>query len=112
MARWKPIGDGFILELLSLVGSSLSLMVMIIILACYNNRAIFSWHGVTLNAIISILSTAFKASLILAVTAAISQSKWIIFSRTRHRLEDFDIIDRASRGPLGCIQAIFRRIGG
>jgi hypothetical protein len=112
MAIYNAFRDNFVLELLSLIGSSLSLMGMFVVLASYDNHPVFDWHGVTLNAVVSVLSTAFKSFLILAVSEAISQGKWIVFSRARSRLDDFDLIDRASRGPVGCAQAIIRRIGG
>jgi hypothetical protein len=112
MAKLKPLNDGWIPELVSLLASSVSLMIMVIILARYDHYPVLKWHGVTLNAIVSVLSTAYKSWLILAVTAAISQEKWTLFSRMRHRLEDFDLIDQASRGPLGCAWVVMRRVGG
>jgi hypothetical protein len=112
MMKMRPLDDSWIPELVSLLGSSLSLIVMVIILAHYNNHPIFNWHGVTLNAIISVLSTTYKSWLIFTVTTAISQEKWIVFSRMRHRLEDFNLIDQAARGPLGSVLAIIRKVGG
>ena len=114
--RWKAqidsIEDGWTLEFLSLLGSTLSLAVMSILLFHYDDTPVFDWHGVTLNAYISVLSAASNSWLLFPVTEAISQWKWLMFSSMRHRLMDFDHIDSASRGPLGCFQAMCRRTGG
>lgn len=101
----------WVLEALSIAGSGLSLLGMVILLARYDGKSIFSWHGLNLSTIISILSTASKGWLLLAVDAAISQWKWIRFSRGHRTLIDFDVIDSASRGPLGSLTLLLRLRG-
>lgn len=101
----------WLLEVLSIVGSSFSLLGMIILLAQYDGKPIFSWYGVNLNTIVSILSTASKGCLLLAVDAAVSQWKWIMFSSNRQTLIKFSAIDSASRGPLGSLQLLWRLRG-
>ncbi|KAI9733085.1 MAG: hypothetical protein M1834_003631 [Cirrosporium novae-zelandiae] len=109
--KTKSIGDRWLLETLALVGCFLSLVAMAILLQYFNNRPIFDWYGVTLNAIVSLLSTAYKACLVLAVVESISQWKWILFSRRQQRLIDLDIIDCSSRGPLGSMKLLWRTRG-
>lgn len=104
--------DTWTVEFLALFGSLSSLAIIIILLAIYDNSAVFNWDHVTLNAIVSVLSTASKGLLLLAVSEAISQQKWITFSKSRHQLIEFEHIDGASRGPLGCAQALLKRSGG
>lgn len=90
--------------------SILSLVAMISLLASFDDRPIFDWHGLTLNTLISILSVSMKAFLIFAVTQCIGQWKWILFSHhnTRARpLLDFENIDLASRGPLGSVSVLW-----
>jgi hypothetical protein len=41
------------------------------------------------------------------VSVCLSQEKWNHFKNRARRLEDLNIIDRASRGPLGSIQMLF-----
>ena len=59
-------------------------------------------YGLTLNAIVSVLATAFQSSLINAVAGAISQLKWCHYTRKR-KLLDIQDFDDASRGPWGSI---------
>jgi hypothetical protein len=103
---WHTIDDTWTIEISSMASSSASLAILAGLLYRYDDHPIFDWHGLTLNAIVSILSTASKGWLLLAISEAVSQWKWITFSRMQHRLIRFEIIDRASRGPLGCLQLI------
>ncbi|KAH7081715.1 hypothetical protein BKA63DRAFT_216226 [Paraphoma chrysanthemicola] len=63
--------------------------------------------GITLNAIIAIFAAVAKAALILPVSEAIGQLKWIWF-RSERRLFDFFAFDNASRGPWGSAMLLVR----
>lgn len=76
---------------------------MTILLIVYDEKPIFRWHGITLNAIISLLSTSNKASLLFTTAECIGQWKWILFARTSRSLMDLERVDCASRGPLGSL---------
>lgn len=56
--------------------------------------------GITLNTFIAVFAAVAKAALILSVSEAIGQLKWIWFRRER-KLFDFHAFDNASRGPWG-----------
>ena len=93
-------------EILGPVASIIFLVIMALLLRTYDAKPIFSWYGVNLNAIISILSTASKATLAFSVDEAISQWKWILFGQQSRPLMDFERIDSASRGTLGSLSLI------
>ncbi|OJJ07869.1 hypothetical protein ASPVEDRAFT_89100 [Aspergillus versicolor CBS 583.65] len=107
MADWKA----WKLELCALVGALLSFAIMVIVLGIFDGRPIFDWKNVTLNAIISVLSVAMKASLTFAIAELIGQWKWILFSRAERPLTDFERIDMASRGPWGSLRVLSRMHG-
>lgn len=98
-------------ELWALGGSVLSFAVMVTLLGVYDGHPIFNWHGVTLNAIVSVLSVSMKAALTYATAECIGQWKWNLFSRENRALIDFERIDMASRGPLGSIRVICKTRG-
>lgn len=96
----KPIFC-WIWEIIAAVASLLFLSALIGLLATYNNQPIFDWHGVTLNAYVSILSTASKTTLLYLIAEAIGQWKWILYAHHSRPLLDVEWVDAASRGPWG-----------
>lgn len=77
-----------------------------ILLAHYNNQPVFDWHGVTLNAMVAVLSTMSKAMLAFTLSESLGQAKWIWFSWQQRTLNDVNLIDTGSRGPLGCFKIL------
>ncbi|KAL1635493.1 hypothetical protein SLS58_010189 [Diplodia intermedia] len=100
LSLWLP-------ETLAIIFSATSLAALAVLLAVTDGKAIFNWHNVTLNTIVSILSTASKASVLLALSESISQWKWILFGDKMRPLMDFERIDWASRGPLGSLKVLW-----
>ena len=57
-----------------------SMATIIAVLTAYNGQSISNWHfpaGVTINAIVSVLSTIQKSLLAFALSAALGQWKWL-----------------------------------
>ena len=88
-------------EILAIFISLVSLTGLAFLLAAFDGKPIFDFHGLTLNALVSVLSTLSKAALILVVSESTSQWKWILYARGERQLLDFERIDRASRGLRG-----------
>jgi len=88
-------------EILAATGSVLFLVATICVLAVYNHHPIFDWHGVTLNASVSVLSTGSKTALLYICAEAIGQWKWILYAYHPRPLLDVQLFDAASRGPWG-----------
>lgn len=92
--RWRrfwerPLLNTWLAEILALGFSAACLTVTIVVLRVYESKSIPQIpFGLTLNAVISILATGSKSSLLLAVAGAIGQLKWSWFSSKRHKLED------------------------
>lgn len=65
-------------------------------------------HGLTLNAIISVLATGSKSALLFSVASNITQWKWIWYREQKMRkLSDLQVFEDACRGPLGAVQLLF-----
>lgn len=94
-------------ELASVTGSAFLLLALVAVLLVYDGQPIFTWHGITLNAIVSILSTASKTALLFAITELVSQWKWILFTDRSRPLMDFERIDSASRGAFGSLKLMW-----
>lgn len=90
-----------------------SLVAQAIVLWQYDGKPQDAWPSttLTLNGLIAILSTVCRATFMIAVGAILSQAKWNHFSGKKsgyHRLDDFTLIDDASRGSWGSLQLIWR----
>lgn len=100
---WHGYQDSWYPELTALILSLSCLIATSIILKSYDGKPNpkMSW-GLTLNAIISILATTSKVSLLFTVSNSIGQLKWVWYLGCDSRpLIDAGIYDDASRGPLG-----------
>ncbi|KAL4901568.1 hypothetical protein BDW74DRAFT_159724 [Aspergillus multicolor] len=86
--------------------------IICVLIVCNNKPQPKFSYGFTLNAIISILATASKSSLIYAVGESIGQLKWIWFyGKQAKQLNDSQLFDSAGRGPLGSFLVILQHKG-
>lgn len=91
-------------EIASAVFSILCVVAMAIILSRINGQLLSSWTiALSPNTVISVLSTASKATMILPVAEGISQLKWLHLERRSLSLENLQVFDNASRGPSGAL---------
>jgi hypothetical protein len=65
-------------------------------------------YDITLNALISVLSTAAKSSLLFAIAGTLGQVKWARFME-RRELSDMQTFDDATRGPWGALVLLCSR---
>lgn len=99
--------DWWFMELLSFLVSLLSIIAIIIILRVYDNKPSSEWpQSISLNSLLAIFITLAQAGLILPVSEAISQLKWVWFKEDERPLIDFETFDQASRSPLGGIKLL------
>lgn len=102
---WHRYQDSWLPEIIALTFSILCIIVVAVILETYDGKPNprMKW-GLTLNAVVSILATTSKVSLIFAMSNSIGQLKWVWFLGQYPRsLLDVSVYDDASRGPLGAV---------
>ncbi|KAJ6035881.1 hypothetical protein N7540_000160 [Penicillium herquei] len=81
---------------------------MICVLRVYENQPVPDLpYGVTLNTVISILSTGSKSSLLFVVGECMGQLKWVAFQSLKP-IVYLQAYDSASRGPLGSFLILFQ----
>lgn len=94
-------------EIVAMMFSIACIVALGIILLVYEGQATPHMRfGLTLNAIVSILATGARATLIFVVASAIGQLKWYRFSSSR-KLSHLQDVDDASRGVLGSLTILF-----
>lgn len=98
-------------EIFFLVLAAASLIGLLALFKRYDHKPTPQWSlgswGVTLNAIISIVSAIFRGSLMMPVAQTISQFTWIWYMQPRP-FQDLVYYDSASRGPLGSFRLLLR----
>lgn len=101
------LSDSWLLEIVSIFISVLSIVAISALLGYYNGKLLFKWHNITLNTVISIFATLARISLILAVSSSIGQWRWNWFLKRSRPLTDIDVLDSASRGLFGSLQLMW-----
>ncbi|KAJ5443456.1 uncharacterized protein N7458_007328 [Penicillium daleae] len=100
--------DWYVWEFLGVAISGGILIATVVVLASYNNAPEPKWKYMSLNSLISWLSTISKGCLISAISGVLGQLKWTWFKQTSRPLPDLRRFDTASRGFYGAIQLIWR----
>lgn len=103
--RW---GASWTLEILGCVTAIVAFVAIVVVLVYYDGRPMPQWpYGITLNALVAVLSTVMKATMAFTLTESLSQLKWSWFSGG-NKLSDLALLDAASRGVLGALVVLFR----
>lgn len=106
----KSFVDWWMEELLAILLSIVALFAIVVILRKYDDQNLPKLpHNVSLNLVVSTLATFSKSWLILAVTSALGQFKWLWMFSKQRRLQDVQVFDEASRGPLGASKLLASR---
>ncbi|KAJ6121033.1 hypothetical protein N7523_005313 [Penicillium sp. IBT 18751x] len=71
------ISEWFIWEILTMVLSMCLLVAIIVVLAHFNHHAQLTWKYVSLNSIVSWLSTLSKGCVLFTISETIGQLKWV-----------------------------------
>ncbi|KAJ4320901.1 hypothetical protein N0V84_005605 [Fusarium piperis] len=110
----KSLLGQWMFEIGSIALASAAVAAMVILLLNFDGERVFDGPMITLNAVISTLSTTSRVCLLAMLASTISQWNWLLFSSKPRRLVDFEYFSAASRGPLGSLKVLldFRILGG
>lgn len=101
------IMDRWTLEVIGTTLSLCCLAAMIIVMIVAQSRPLSSWpSSITPNTLIAVFSTLSRSATILAISPALSQLKWLHYTRLARPLADIEVFDEASRGPFGATKFI------
>jgi hypothetical protein len=101
LSLWSLASKLFVLELLAVVLSTALLIAIIVILASFNHHPQPHWEHMSLNSLISWLSTISKGSVLFAISESLGQLKWLWFTQKSRAISDLQTFDAASRGFFG-----------
>ena len=95
------------LQLLSWSTSALCMALILAMLLYLNRKPLSRWKlGLNPNTYLSIISRVAASAIIYPVSECIGQLKWNWFLRKPKKLLDFELFDRATRGPVGSFMFI------
>ncbi|PQK16784.1 hypothetical protein BB8028_0006g11030 [Beauveria bassiana] len=93
-----------------LIVSLVLFIASLVLLREYENKALSHWKApISINAVIAIITTIFKGSLLMPISNGISQLKWLSFSKEPQDMITMDVYDQASRGAWGSLLYIFKQ---
>lgn len=101
--RW----NSFSWEMLAFILSTGLLIAIVAILAHYDRQPQPKWDRVSLNSVISWLSTLSKACVIFCISEGLGQLKWVWFVQKVRPMSHLQDFDSASRGIWGSMQLIW-----
>jgi hypothetical protein len=95
------ISDWYVLEVLAVVVSAATLIAMVAMLMHFDHKTQPAWRLLSLNSVISWLSTISKACVLFSINECIGQLKWGWFGQRQQPMVDLRSFDSASRGFYG-----------
>lgn len=99
-------------EWLAWLMALLAIAAIVGVLLAFDNKSIPEWpYGITLGALVSVLATIATVGLAEPLAAGLGQTKWIWYTKERG-LADFELVDGASRGPIGSVWLVLKGKGG
>ncbi|KAF6824420.1 hypothetical protein CPLU01_10851 [Colletotrichum plurivorum] len=102
----KPLWRIWAFELFCIL---LNILLFIFVLYKFSNQDLPDWpFGATLNSFLALATTMSKASFMIPVSVAISQTQWAWISKKPRPLYDIHVIDQASRGTWGSLVLLWR----
>lgn len=99
-------------EWLCLLGSGVGFALTGFLLRYLHNAPIPQWasagSGLSLNSILSVLSTMSRTSLLVPLDNALGQLMWLAFAHRARALADAELFNEAARGPWGAFMLMWR----
>ncbi|KAJ6031575.1 hypothetical protein N7540_002307 [Penicillium herquei] len=92
-------------EVSGIIASAIMIVAIVAILAKFNGRPQNNWKlkYISLNSVISWLSTLASGCVVFSISQGIGQLKWLWFSQHSRPLSDLAAFDSASRGATGSV---------
>lgn len=111
--RWRrTVIHIWLWEWLAWLVALLATAAIVGVLVAFDHKSIPDWPwGITLGALVSVLATIATVGLAEPLAAGLGQARWLWYTKER-QLADFELIDNASRGPVGSAWLVLRGKGG
>lgn len=102
-------------EWIALMVSLIAVIASAVTLMLFDGKAIPKWswrsNGISVNAILSLLSALSRASLLMPIDECMGQLMWLRYATREQRLADVSVYAEAAKGPGGALRLIWRQRG-
>lgn len=113
--------DWWIWETIGVIGSALAIIGIVVLLNRFDGQPQPDWayanettgkgFHISLNSVLSWLSTVARICALMPITKGLGQLKWVWFAEKDRVLSDFDAFDSATRGLTGSAMLMWRLKG-
>ncbi|KFH41272.1 hypothetical protein ACRE_080270 [Hapsidospora chrysogenum ATCC 11550] len=104
---WTRIQESWITELVALIVSAGAIAAIVGLLSKYNETELPEWNGVSLNSLVSWLTTAAGICIGYVAGTSIGQLRWAYMARKARRMEDLKLFNGAD-GVVGALELLWR----
>ena len=104
---WTRIQESWITELVALVVSAGAIAAIVGLLSKYNESELPEWNGVSLNSLVSWLTTVAGICIGYVAGTSIGQLKWVHMAQKPRKLEDLKLFNGAD-GIVGPLELLLR----
>ncbi|KAL4744948.1 hypothetical protein BDW72DRAFT_187608 [Aspergillus terricola var. indicus] len=101
------INDGFIREIFGMAIAVGVFVALVVVLAEYDQKQQPDWGSMSLNAVISWMSTVLRACIAITCSEVLGQLKWVWFAQKARPISELRTFDSASRGIYGALELIW-----
>lgn len=104
---WTRIQESWITEFVALIVSAGAIAAIAGLLSKYNEQQLPSWDGVSLNSLVSWLTTAAGICMGYVAGTSIAQLKWVWFAQEARKMEDMRLFNAAG-GVAGALELLLK----
>ncbi|KAL3480062.1 hypothetical protein BJX99DRAFT_244514 [Aspergillus californicus] len=101
------MNNWFVREILGMAISAGVFVALVVVLVEYDRKPQPSWGYMSLNSLISWMSTIARACIIISCSEALGQLKWVWFLQKPRPIHELRTFDSASRGTYGALELIW-----
>lgn len=101
------IQESWITEFVALIVSAGAIAAIVALLSKYNETELPEWHGVSLNSLVSWLTTAAGICIGYVAGTSVAQLRWVWMAQESRKMEDLKLFNGAD-GIVGALELLLR----
>ena len=104
---WTRMQESWVMEFVALIVSACAIAAIAGLLSKYNAQKLPSWNGVSINSLVSWLTTVAGICMGYVAGMSIAQLKWVWFAQEARKMEDMKLFNGAG-GVVGALELLLK----